>query len=147
MTFFAATIKDWWNKKEKLEKDPHFASLHHTTVSNFQSSQAIGVQPIESLVVDPVLKQARAEEAFYAQQLNSGFQIFQSGCIDTAADEQNLRAFEDSQQPMDVDAEQAGDTIHGSMAHANPDINQMPHDLSSMPMPGSDPLAMFLGGY
>ena len=95
------------------------------------------LQPMESLVVDPVLKQARAEEAFYAQQLESGYQVYKSGMIDTAADEQNLRAYEESGMKMDSGPEQQDATPPPMM------------DPNSMPPPVYDPFnpMMFLGGY
>jgi len=57
-------------------------------------------QADENLVSDPVLVQAIAVEAFYAEQLRSGYAVFQSCSIDTAADEQNSRAYTDYQLQM-----------------------------------------------
>ena len=44
---------------------------------------------------DPMLDLAYTEEIYHQQMLNAGFDVFKSGFIESAADEQNLRAFMD----------------------------------------------------
>ena len=52
-------------------------------------------QPMPGLVLDPVLSQSNAEFRFESEQIASGFQAMQSGMVETAADEANLRVFQE----------------------------------------------------
>ena len=52
-----------------------------------------GVDPPDA---DLGLEQAIAEEHYYASQIQSGYQIFNKGGIETAADYQNLMAYQNS---------------------------------------------------
>ena len=53
-------------------------------------------QPMDCMVNDPVLDLAGAEEAFQASQVRAGREAHDSGMIDSAADEANLRAYRES---------------------------------------------------
>jgi len=154
---FDATIKDIFYKQRKREFDANYAFKNRVKSSDSTSVPKTDYQPIESLTTDPVLQQARAEESFYIQQQSSGFEIFQNGQVETAADEQNLRTYEESQQTNSGSG--TGPVSDGNVdnpqAFGYPGIYDRPNLIGpgAVPQVGCDPLNafqamnMFMGGY
>lgn len=153
MSYFNATPRDDWRKKRKLETDPVFAFNHHVKSSE-SVNPVTNFQPIESLTIDPVLRQARAEESFYSQQLSNGFEIFQKGQIEIASDEQNLRAFEENETTFSLSSDQSLDIMHDARAPSYPSIYDRPPLADPFlapqvgpPMTPFQAIDMCLGGY
>ena len=93
------TIKDILWRMQK-QNDPHYSSKNFRPVDS-SLNRVSTVSQIPNLIVDPVLNQARAEEAFYSHQLSRGHEIFQTGRIDTSADEQNRRLYQQETNTME----------------------------------------------
>ena len=157
MKLFNATLRDYFYKRRKCEIDPNFAFKNHVKSSDSTSGPTLNYQPVEIMTSDPILQLARSEESFYAQGLNSGFQIFQRGHVDSAADEQNLRAFQESRQLPHHNSgeEMVDDPMRDPRAPGYPSIYDRPamHDPRVMPPVVSNPLNAFqvmnmcMGGY
>ena len=92
--------------------------------------------------IDPILRQARAEEAFYAYQLQSGFEVYTNGAVHTAADAINKLLFEEAAQRELFGIDQYEQEKNQQLGY--PDLNgPQPGD---QVIPGPD-VVPGLGGY
>lgn len=108
--------------------------------------------PMNNLVTDPVADQARAEEDFSASQVEAGREIHNSGLVETAADEANLRAYQEAAGIFPVEQ---GDPVHagpsapvfmGPPPPPEPVFEEPPVEPEDLPDPMPDPLLKFPGG-
>ena len=151
------TPQDFWRKERRRQFDPRFASKHQAQSFVSTPFPQSNVGAGENMVNDPVLAEARAQESFYLHQYHAGYEVFQSGRIESAADEQNLRAFEDSQDKPEYGAsagQSDGDPLDDPKNPGYPSLyDGRLMDPRLMPGGGYGPvhtfqiIAMCLGGY
>ena len=157
MSVFNATPRDFWRKERRRQFDPRFASSHQAKSPVSTPLPKSNGEAGENMVNDPVLAETRAQESFYLHQYHAGYEVFQSGIIETAADEQNLRTFEDAQGKPEygASAEQSdGDPLDDPKNPGYPSLyDRPPMDPRLMPGGGYGPIHTFqviqmcLGGY
>lgn len=147
------SLKDFWNRQKKLLFDPVYAFKHKVKSSNPLPVQPERIDPYPCMVDDPMLNQARADEAFYIQQLNSGYQVYQSGNVETAADADNLHVYQDS-YPGNPNYQNNSSRQHNQMQDPYVQGFYGTHypGPGVMPPAGMDPMQMMgmpfgLGGY
>lgn len=126
-----------------------------TRPANFSGSRSISAgpvnqqfqeQPYENICVDPVLEQAKQEEAFYAEQLSSGYQAVTSGIVETAADFINKHVYEEAVRQELASITVDEDQFSQQQGYpAQPSTSQQPQE-PFMPAPGTIP-GLGLGGY
>jgi len=135
-----ATLRDFMKQYQSRLLRPFNSPTSHA--GNVQPVAQAQEQPIPGLVTDPVLSQSNAEFRFESAQVASGFQVIQSGMVDTAADEANLRVFQEQGQLPGVP--EVPDPFGWNSQQGYPELQQQSGDAPEpMPHPG-----MFgLGGW
>lgn len=139
-------ISNLWKQMKqhqaRMSRPPNFSGSHSTSAG--AATQQFQEQPYDNLCIDPVLEQAKQEEAFHAEQLSSGYQVVTSGIVETAADFINKQIYEEVVRQelasITVDEEQFS---RQPGYPAQPSTSQQPHE-PFMPAPGTIP---GLGGY
>ena len=149
-----ATIKDIFYKQKKQAFDSNYASKTRVKSTDSVPIATNNYQPYDNIVSDPVLELSRAEEAFHSYQVSSGFEIYKNGQVETAADEANIRAFQESEHGMYGTQEAGIDMRHDTKAPGYPSIYDRPLDHRMMPGPGFGPamgpmdvINMCMGGW
>lgn len=141
-------ISNRWKQMKQYQarmRGPSKSTGSHSASAG-PATQQFQEQPYENICVDPVLEQAKQEEAFYAEQLSSGYQVVSSGIVESAADFINKHVYEEA-----VRQELASITLdeeHFSQQQGypvQPSTSQQPHE-PFMHAPGTIP-GLGLGGY
>ena len=137
-----ATLRDYMKQYQSRLLRPFDSPANHTgSVAPIAQAQE---QPVPGMVVDPVMSQSAAEERFFTEQVASGFQVMHSGVVETAADEANLRLFQEQNQLPGVS--ELSDP-HGWDAQLGyPELQQQAGDTSA-PEPMPHPAMFGLGGW
>ena len=130
------TLRDFLKRyQNSLNRPDKAASNHARSVDTtpFQTHE----EPMPSIVIDPVLSQARAEEQFFSEQFRSGYQLSQSGIIESAADEANMRLY------------QAHNNYFSPTEQAEQQVEPMPElqQPSDAPGPMPHPWTFGIGGW
>lgn len=135
-----ATLRDYMKQYQSRLLRPSSSPANHTgSLAPVAQTQE---QPMPGMVVDPVMSQSAAEERFFTEQVASGFQVMQSGIVEFASDEANLRLFQEQNQLSDV--AEISDP-HGWDAQLGyPELQQQAGDAPN-PMP--HPAMFGLGGW
>lgn len=138
-----ATLKDYMKQYQSRLLRPFSSPANHFG-SILPVAQA-QEQPMPGMVLDPVQGQASAEERFFAEQISSGYQIMQSGMIETAADEANLRLFQEQGQLPG--APEAPDPFGWDSQQGYPELQQQAGDAPELMEPMPHPGMFGLGGW
>lgn len=137
-----ATLSDRMKQYQSRLLNPAKAPNHGLSNSGVAAAQPSG-QPMPGMVVDPVLSQSAAEERFFAEQIASGYQLMQSGMVETAADEANLRLFQEHSRLFGL-PEPLNPFTQDPMQPGYPQLQQQAGDA---PEPMPHPALVGLGGW